>query len=50
MTFRTMHSSELCSLECIAWVHGVTSDCDTSDAESGDTKTGDNGTKQNIAF
>ena len=37
--FRTMHSSALRALECIAWGRGSTGDSETGDAETGDIKT-----------
>ena len=41
LVVRTMHSSALCALECIAWGRYATSDYETSDAETGDAKTCD---------
>ena len=39
LNVRTMLSSALRSLECIAWGRGSTGDSETGDAETGDTKT-----------
>ena len=39
LNVRTMHSSALCALECIAWGRGSTGDSETGDAETGDIKT-----------
>ena len=39
LNVRTMHSSALRALECIAWGRGSTGDSETGDAETGDTKT-----------
>ena len=39
LIFRTMHSSALRELECIAWGRGSTGDSETGDAETGDLKT-----------
>ena len=39
LNVRTMHSSALRALECIAWGRGSTGDSETGDAETGDIKT-----------
>ena len=44
--FRTMHSSALRVLECIAWGRSATSDCEASPVETGDIKTGDKETRE----
>ena len=41
LVVRTMHSSALRALECIAWGRSATSDCETSGVETGGIKTGD---------
>ena len=45
LNVRTMHSSALRALECIAWGRSATSYSETSDAETGDSKTGDKETR-----
>ena len=39
LNVRTVHSSALRALECIAWGRGSTGDSETGDTETGDTKT-----------
>ena len=39
LNVRTMHSSALRALECIAWGRSSTGDSETGDAETGDIKT-----------
>ena len=46
LIFRTMHSSALRTLECIALGRSATSDCETSNAETGDSKTSDKETRE----
>ena len=40
LILRTMHSSALRALECIAWGRSATSDCETSGVETGGVETG----------
>ena len=46
LNVRTMHSSALRALECIAWGRSATSDCETSDAKTVDSKIGDKETRE----
>ena len=39
LNVRTMRSSALRALECIAWGRGTTGDSETGDIETGDIKT-----------
>ena len=48
--FRTMHSSALHALECIAWGRSETSDCETSDDKTGDVETGNEGASESKIF
>ena len=50
LNVRTMHSSALRGLECIAWMCGSTGDSETGDAKTGDTKTSERESSKNRSF